>query len=161
MSLLSASCLRSSAQLVVLVTHFNIPHAAAERHTGHSGWHRTDYSHPASSMGLQGTRCYFPCSFSSFPGCLRPHCTLEGWKTLRFSYRLRVSSFAKLLDMRVRQDWRNHKSYQRHSSTFISLFPLSERSHMVKLNWDSFVESTKCYLCQSRTLLVGAPKLDG
>lgn len=75
-----------------------------------------------------------PCSFSSFPGCLRPHCTLEGWKTLRFSYRLRVSSFAKLLDMRVRQDLRNHKSYQRHSSTFISLFPLSERSHMVRLN---------------------------
>lgn len=58
-SRLSACCLRSSAQLVVTITHINILQGAVECRTVHSEWHRKGHPCAGASMSLKGTRCYF------------------------------------------------------------------------------------------------------
>lgn len=142
MSLLSASCLRSSAQLVVLVTYFSIFHAAAERRPGRSEWHRVCFPYPGASTGLRGPRCYFLQIFRFFSRTRRQRLRHwpAGWKELRASYSLRVSkvnSFAQLLDTRARQESGSQESYQKHSSTFIRLFPLSDWSHTASFHRNS------------------------
>lgn len=115
MSLLCVSCLRSSAHLVVLVRYFTgltqsvnagaIPLWGPQRGSGEPG---------ATSSS----------SFSSSPAWQRL-CWLVEWKTLRASYSLNVNSVAQLLDMRACREPGSQKWYQKHSSAFIRLFPLS------------------------------------
>jgi len=115
MSLLSASCLRSSAQLVVLVTLFNILHTAAE--PGPSECQRIQG--PQQGSRVPGVTSF--SSFSSSPGRWRLHCWPDGWKALGISSSLRVNWFTQMPDMRT-QDLGNEKSYQKQSFTFIILF---------------------------------------
>lgn len=110
MSLLSASCLRSSAQLVVLVTYFSIFHEAAEHRSGPLRVALHVLSLSRGLKGAQGNQVLLPVALSLLR-TMRLHNWPLGWKELRANYSLKVNLFAQLLDTRVwqlNQEVRSH-----------------------------------------------------
>lgn len=125
----TAKCL--SPQIIcsaVLVTYSSIFHAAAERRPQSGTACAIHIQGPQRGSGEPGVTS--SSSFSSSPGRCSPQ-DRPGWKELRASYSLKVDSFAQLLNMSVRQEPGSQKLYQKHSSTFIRMFPLTKRSHTV------------------------------